>query len=60
MVLRKEDMHVAFWQQATEILASLTPMGIVVSGNDAGRNLNGFELRLTRANDGQIGALPEV
>ena len=35
----KEDMHVAFWQQATEILAGLTAMGIVVSGNDAGRKL---------------------
>ena len=38
VVLGKEDMHVAFWQQATEILAGLTAMGIVVSRDDACRN----------------------
>ena len=32
VLLRKEDMHLTFSQEATEVLAGLTPMGVVVSG----------------------------
>src|SRR5262245_816815 len=53
-------MHVALWQQTTEILAGLTAVSVVVSGNDARRNLNGFELCLSRTDDREVGALEKV
>src|SRR5215510_10229049 len=60
MVLGKQDMHLTFSNEATEVLAGLTAMGIVVSRNDACRNFDRLELRLGRPDDRQVGTLEKI
>jgi hypothetical protein len=41
VVLGEKDMHFAFSKEATEVLAGLTAVGVVVSRNNARRDFNG-------------------
>jgi hypothetical protein len=53
-------MHFTFSEEATEVLAGLTAMGVVISRNNACRDFDGLELFLAGSNDGQVGALQKV
>src|SRR5262249_15754867 len=56
----KQDMHLTFSNEATEILAGLTAMGIVVSRHNAGWYLNCFEFSLSGTNNRQVGTLEKI
>src|SRR5262245_49971851 len=60
MVLGKQDMHLTFSNEATEILAGLTAMGIVVSRHNADWYLNCFEFSLSGTNNRQVGTLEKI
>src|SRR5262245_51361055 len=59
-MVRKEDMYLTSSEEAAEVLAGLTAMGIVVSWDDACRNFDRLELLLACPNDRQVGALEKV
>src|SRR5262249_24180625 len=53
MELGKQDMHLTFSNEATEILAGLTAMGFVVSRHNADWYLNCFEFSLSGPETGR-------
>src|SRR5215510_15564546 len=60
VVLGKQDMHLTFSNEATEILAGLTAMGVVVSRHNAGWHLNRLQFSLSGTNNRQVGALEKI